>query len=90
MSIEAKLALDVFKLDQDSHIQVDQEICRAECERKYCLYICPGKVYDLGPEGEVVVRYERCLECGTCSIACPQSIRWDYPRGGFGVQHRFG
>jgi ferredoxin like protein len=31
------------------------------------------------------------LECGTCQIACIYgSVKWKYPRNGFGVQYRFG
>ncbi len=90
MSIDARLGLDVFKIDEESHIEVDQERCQRECEVRYCLYICPAEVYSLGPQGEILIRYERCLECGTCIIACPEALHWNYPRGGFGVQYRFG
>ena len=90
VNIKDKLALDTFKLDKESHLEVDQEICR-KCETRCCLYICPAQVYTLEEEDRVQVQFEACLECGACLIACPHdAIHWDYPRGGFGVQYRCG
>ena len=43
--------------------------------------------------GEISFDYAGCLECGTCRVVCPRSaeaLKWSYPRGGFGVQFRFG
>ena len=46
MNIEAKLGLDVFKIDTEQpHIIINQEVCQAECQTRYCLYICPAKLY---------------------------------------------
>ena len=86
-----KLSLDVFKNDQESHIIIHQEICR-ECEPKPCLSICPGGLYSVSEEtGEVLIEYAGCLECGSCRVACPHgALEWNYPRGGFGVQYRYG
>lgn len=90
MNIKDKLGLNVFKVDSQPHISIDQEICRKECKKKYCLYVCPANVYSLKEE-EIHVEWDGCLECGACTIACrPQALRWEYPRGGFGVQYRFG
>ena len=35
MNIEAKLGLDVFKLDTEPHIVINQEICQAECQAPF-------------------------------------------------------
>ena len=41
--------------------------------------------------GEMALEFGGCLECGTCMIACIDgALDWNYPRGGFGVQYRFG
>ncbi|NIM95638.1 MAG: ferredoxin family protein [Anaerolineales bacterium] len=91
MNIEAKLGLDVFKIDTEPHIIIDHAICRSECQIRYCLYICPAELYTLDPLGDVQVNYEGCLECGACFIACsPEALTWHYPRAGYGVQYRFG
>ena len=91
MNIEAKLGLDVFSLDKQAHIVVNQEACRTRCKGRVCLTVCPAHLYTEGAEGEIVLNYEGCLECGTCKLACPEgALDWRYPRGGFGVQYRFG
>ena len=89
MNIDDKLALNLFHVDQDPHIQVDQEICR-RCPHKLCTHICPVENYTLDGDGTVVFSWEGCLECGTCRIICDQgAISWDYPRGGYGISYRF-
>ena len=96
MNIEAKLGLDVFKIGAEPHITINQEICQAKCQVRYCLHICPANLYTLKkveaePEDEVQVDYEGCLECGTCLIACSHdALTWRYPEAGYGVQYRFG
>jgi ferredoxin like protein len=37
------------------------------------------------------VNHEGCLECGTCRIGCPHlNIDWRFPKGGYGISHKFG
>ncbi|MCX6639937.1 MAG: 4Fe-4S dicluster domain-containing protein [bacterium] len=89
-TIEDKLFLVKYKPDKESHIQVDQVKFKAD-RIKAVLYICPAKTYELNEEtGECMVAFENCLECGTCKVACAEYVKWVYPRGGFGVQYRFG
>jgi ferredoxin like protein len=91
MNIEAKLGLDVFKIDAEPHIVIDHEVCRAKCQIRYCLHICPAGLYTVDQQGEVQVNYEGCLECGACFIACTyEALTWHYPKAGHGVQYRFG
>ena len=91
MDIDAKLGLNVFKIDGEPHILINEGICRAECEIRYCLHVCPANLYTLSKQDELQVKYEGCLECGTCLIACANgALTWHYPRAGFGVQYRFG
>jgi ferredoxin like protein len=91
MDPAAKLSIDIFKNDQETHIVIRQEICR-QCEHKPCLRICPGGLYSVNKEtGEIVIDYSGCLECGSCRVVCPfGALAWSYPRGGFGVQYRYG
>jgi ferredoxin like protein len=89
MKIDAKLGLDVFKLDKEPHIVIDHEICRTECKKKTCITVCPADLYQLNDEGDIVVNWEGCLECGTCLICCDdRALSWVYPRGEMGVQYR--
>lgn len=90
MKIEDKLFLDRFRVDTESHLKiVDEGKCR-DCAGQPCLYFCPANVYRL--EGDrISVNYEGCLECGSCRIGCPElNIEWRFPRGGYGVSHKFG
>lgn len=91
MDIDAKLGLDVFKIDTEPHIILQHEICKTICQVRFCLNVCPAELYTLNQSGEIQVNYEGCLECGACLIACAdEALKWHYPRPGYGVQYRFG
>ena len=76
---------------KDDDMRLHQEVCQ-ECEIKPCLAICPAGLYSISEEtGEILIEYAGCLECGSCRVACPSgALEWNYPRGGFGVQYRYG
>jgi ferredoxin like protein len=91
VKIEDKLFLDRFKVDEESHLVItDGEICKTKCTGQPCLSMCPANVYRL--EGDrILITHEGCLECGSCRIACPHlNIAWRFPKGGFGISHKFG
>ena len=92
MSIEDKLFLDRFQVDAESHLKIlNPGLCVHECQDQPCLTLCPARVYTLEESGEINVAYEGCLECGSCRIGCPQmNIQWSFPKGGYGVRHKFG
>ncbi len=90
VKIEDKLFLDRIKVDTDSHLKLkNAELCH-QCAGKPCLTLCPARVYREESD-HIVVAYEGCLECGSCRVACPeQNIDWQFPKGGFGISHKFG
>ena len=93
LSLDARLGLDKYEIDVTaSHISVDQARC-IDCRAKPCLTVCPATVYRW-VDDKVVVRYENCLECGTCQLACDGrgngGITWRIPAGGFGIHFRYG
>lgn len=90
-TIEDKLFLDRFRVDDESHLRIrDGSVCADRCEQQPCLSICPANVYRLEHD-RISVAYEGCLECGSCRIACPHlNIDWRFPTGGYGVSHKFG
>ena len=93
LSLDARLGLDKYGIDEEqSHIVVDHELCR-NCSAKPCLTVCPAHVYEW-IDDRVAVRYENCLECGTCQLACDHGgnggITWSNPQGGFGILFRYG
>ncbi len=91
-TVPDRLARNRYALDeQESHIEVDQAVARATGMAELLVRACPAHVFSTAPDGSIVVQHAACLECGTClAIAAPGSLRWHYPRGGFGVVYREG
>lgn len=91
MNINEKLASLKYNKDNESHLIVDNDICM-RCKEKCCIYICPAQVYQWNEEKCIMnIRYENCLECGACKIACPkQNIKWVYPKASYGVKFKNG
>lgn len=91
MGIEEKLGVNKFLVDDDeAHIIIDKETC-TRCSRKPCTFVCPAGLYSVNDDGEMKFDYAGCLECGTCRVACPSphTMKWNYPRGTFGVEYRY-
>ena len=89
-TVEEKLSKNKYELDESSHISVDQEKCRV-CTSRYCLTVCPAKVYVFDDEtGALLVNHAGCLECGTCIAACLSGgLDWRMPVGGMGIVYRY-
>jgi len=92
MTTEQLLGLDKFIIDEEqSHIKVEKEVCKT-CHGKPCTFACPAGLYTLKADN-ISFDYAGCLECGTCRVVCPnaeKALIWAYPRGGFGIQFRYG
>lgn len=90
MSVPEKLAINKYELDERSHIEINQQICKDQCKNRVCLFICPAKVYN-EKSGIIITDHAGCLECGTCLVACEsKALSWHYPAGGFGIVYRNG
>ena len=91
MNINEKLATLKYNKDKESHLLVDNDVCSA-CSDKCCTYICPANVYEWNSKkSSMTIRYENCLECGACKIACDkQNIIWRYPNAEYGVKYKNG
>ena len=91
MNINEKLSLLKYNKGNESHLSVDDDVCM-RCSEKYCTYICPADVYEWNDKKcTMTIRYENCLECGACKIACEKNnINWCYPNAGFGVKFKNG
>jgi ferredoxin like protein len=81
--------LTSYRIDQESHITVNREVC-ASCIHRACVFTCPAGCYQWNENSaRVDFAYEACLECGTCLIICDKgALKWNYPKGGFGVRYR--
>ncbi len=92
MSVPERLNANRYELDEEeSHIEVNQELARATGTGKRIVAVCPAHVYAEEPDGTISVEYAACLECGTClAVASPGALTWHYPRGGMGISFREG
>ena len=90
LSIDERLGTDKFSVDSDRpHIVLDKDIC-VKCYNKPCVKACPAGLYVLQNQ-EVKFDYAGCLECGTCRVVCvSKGLKWEYPRGSFGIEYRYG
>ncbi|NLI91289.1 MAG: ferredoxin family protein [Peptococcaceae bacterium] len=90
LSLTDKLSLNKFLVNEgEPHIIIDKKACQT-CTGKSCLTGCPAGLYS-EQNGEIIVEWAGCLECGTCRIICnKKAIEWKYPQGGFGIIYRQG
>lgn len=89
MNVDALLSRNLFTVDQEPHILIEQQICASACSSQACLAVCPADLFHMNDQRRLVVAWEGCLECGTCMICCDKgALTWNYPRSGFGVQYR--
>ena len=94
IKIEDKLFQNRYLTDDKNHIEItDRDKC-LECEKegRPCTYVCPAKVYEWDAKLNLInTAYENCVECGTCRYVFLYFLfYWRNPRGGFGIQHKFG
>ena len=89
LTVEQRLGLDTFQTDEESHIKVNRDKCK-ERDVKVLLRICPARCFTIA-SGELVFSRLGCLECGACrAAATPGAIEWSFPKGGAGVNYRYG
>ena len=93
VDVEKKLFYNRYIVDiGHPHIKIRNEsLCVNRCITKPCIVCCPAGCYTLD-DARVLVSPEGCLECGSCRIVCGEfrNVDWAYPRGGYGVQYKFG
>lgn len=90
-STDEKLQTVKSSPDIVSHLVPNIEDCR-KCENKSCQYVCPAGVYEWTDwDNRMLVKFENCLECGACRVACDkQSLVWKYPKSGYGITYKQG
>ncbi|HOV80243.1 MAG TPA: 4Fe-4S dicluster domain-containing protein [Bacillota bacterium] len=89
LSVQDRLALNKFQLDEEPHIAINKALCR-QCAEKPCTFVCPAALYAWNGD-DISFDHAGCLECGTCRVACTKkAVSWNYPRGAFGISFRYG
>lgn len=91
VNVDEYLALNKYEVDEESAriVLVDDP---SEEEFRKLVLVCPAALYKVDAMGAQSFDYAGCLECGTCRIACGDTIleRWQNPRPTMGVEYRFG
>lgn len=91
VNVDVKLGINKFHVDEGHpHIIIREHPDMAAFHT--LTLACPAGLYKLQPDGTIRFDYAGCLECGTCRILCRDSVldEWNYPRGTFGVEYRYG
>ena len=91
VNVDEYLALNKYEVDEETaHIELVSDASPAEFEK--LVQVCPAALYKLDENGAQSFDYAGCLECGTCRIACGDTIvaKWEYPGPTMGVEYRYG
>lgn len=92
LTLMEKLYLLHWKSGAKSHLGIVNTHTCEGCKGKECNLICPADVWRLEEgRGVPIIKWENCVECGACRIACPyDNIKWEWQQGGKGVSYKFG
>jgi ferredoxin-like protein FixX len=91
VNVDEYLALNKYQVDEETaHIELAADEDATEFAK--LVQVCPAGLYKLDEDGSQHFDYAGCLECGTCRIACGDTIiaKWHYPGSTMGVQYRYG
>lgn len=91
VNVDELLAVNKYDVDGDNaHIELVGDPDTEEFLK--LVRVCPAALYRIDEHGTKTFDYAGCLECGTCRIACGDTIvrKWDNPAPSMGVQYRYG
>lgn len=92
VNVDGYLSANRYEVDEEcAHIELVDDPSDAEFDK--LVMVCPAALYRRDPEtGAKSFDYAGCLECGTCRIACGDTIvkKWANPGPTMGVEYRFG
>ena len=91
VNVDVKLGVNKFNVDEEiPHIILKTEPDQQVLDVLIKAY--PAGLYKKQDDGSVRFDYAGCLECGTCRILGLDTAleKWEYPRGTFGVEFRYG
>ena len=91
VTVDEYLSANKYEVDEENaHIELVEDPDMEEFKK--LVRVCPAALYKIDGEGNTSFDYAGCLECGTCRIACGDTIveKWDMPQPTMGVEYRFG
>ena len=94
VDVEELISANKYTVDDGNpHIELAGPIDELSAEEFGKLVrVGPAALYKEDEDGTRRFDWAGCLECGTCRIACGDTIvkRWDNPGAFMGVEYRFG
>lgn len=91
VNVDELIATNRYNVDEaNAHIELVEDSDTAEFMK--LVRVCPAALYKVEETGAKSFDYAGCLECGTCRIACEDTIvrKWQNPQPTMGVEYRFG
>ncbi len=91
VNVDKYLGLNKYEVDEAcAHIELVDDPADVEFDK--LIMVCPAALYKRDADGVKSFDYAGCLECGTCRIACGDTIikKWVNPGPTMGVEYRFG
>ena len=91
VNVDAYLAVNKYEVDEaNAHIELVDNPTEDEFDK--LVMVCPAALYKRDEDGNKTFDYAGCLECGTCRIACGDTIvkKWQFPGATMGVEYRYG
>ncbi|MGV8057342.1 MAG: ferredoxin family protein [Smithellaceae bacterium] len=92
VNVDEKLSINKYYVDEENaHILLKKNNIDMQEFQKLVL-ACPAGLYKLDDKGAIIFDYAGCLECGACRVLCGSTVleKWDFPRGTFGIEYRWG
>ena len=95
VNVDELIGANKYNVDEEcAHIELAGDDIDAVDGAEFAklVRVCPAALYKVDADGHKSFDYAGCLECGTCRIACGDTIiaKWEQPGPTMGVQYRFG
>ncbi len=87
VNVDEYLSLNKYEVDEsNAHIELVEDPSDEEFDK--LILVCPAALYKRDEDGKKSFDYAGCLECGTCRIACGDTIikKWENPQPTMGVE----
>ena len=91
VNVDEALSVNKYNVDEgNAHIELVDAPDMKEFEM--LVLLCPAALYKINEDALPVFDYAGCLECGTCRIACGDTIikKWENPQPTMGIEYRQG
>ena len=73
VNVDEYLSLNKYEVDEsNAHIELVEDPSDEEFDK--LILVCPAALYKRDEDGKKSFDYAGCLECGTCRIACGDTI----------------